>query len=252
MRIRIATTAMLGLLSALVACNSSLGPGTATLSAGCYILQLGSRTPIPLQLIDEPLEDGTDKMLIQSLPGGELPEPYAWWTSTGDLVFSGLGPIRVSLTGDESPFRGRAKQSSDVVGVDPVYFSATLESIACPEWDKVPTAISIDGQSVELTADAFILPTDPWLQVSVSLPGHMTSLSVDRLWVLVGDNVWQTDVNRSPIPEYNLWGAVDSIKWDPKVSVEVVARLRDQSGNPFLVRDVAVPFAHGDPIEHTE
>jgi hypothetical protein len=260
MRIRIATTAMLGLLSALVACNSPFGPGTATLSAGCYTLKIGSREPIVMQLTEEPSEYVTDEMRIQPLLGEDADWGYASWTPTGDLGLSGLPGIKVSLTGSESPFRGKAEIYSDVYGVEPSRSSATLESRACPELDQFPTSVSIGGQSVELRA---YMTTDPsgtsllsfsvGLGLAGGLPGDVTGVHVNQLWVVVGDKVWQTSVERNP--EGNLWQAgqtvnasVDDIEWDPEASVEVVARLGDQRGKQFLVRDAAVPFAHSDPI----
>jgi hypothetical protein len=137
-----------GLLSALVACGSStepLGPGTATLSAGCYTLTLGAWSgsgttidpPDAFQLTDEPQEGGAGRLLIQPLPGQEPWDyPGASWTPTGDIDFGrGFSGIRIRLTGSESPFHGQAEAWTDaiVVGRKLPRATATLESMTCPE-----------------------------------------------------------------------------------------------------------------------
>lgn len=136
-----------GLLSGLVACDSSqdpLGPGTATLTAGCYTLTLGpwrpsstADLPDALELTNELADDGDGRLLIQPLAGQAAWDiAEATWTTTGDLIFGGnLAGVRISLTGSESPFRGQAEVWSDVLVGDRKRPRATvtLESMACPE-----------------------------------------------------------------------------------------------------------------------
>jgi hypothetical protein len=125
------------------------------------------------------------------------------------------------------------------------------------DFDKVPTSIRIGGQSVELRTYAFT-ESDPsggsLLKISVDLglapglPGEVTGVTVDQIWVSVDDEIQQIAVEPSPIPESTLWHAVDNIDWDEPGSVEVVAQVRDQNGKQFFVRDDAVAIAHGDPF----
>jgi hypothetical protein len=118
------------------------------------------------------------------------------------------------------------------------------------EFDKVPTSISIGRQPVELSALAVTDSSGAsLLRVGAGLFGdsRVAGVSADRLWVLVGDRVWETAVTRTPIPEDYYYWAVDGIEWDPAASFEVVAQLRHESGKRFLVRDAAVLFTHGDP-----
>ena len=132
MPIRAKLVSACGLLSVLAACDSPLDPGTATLSAGCYTLTIDSRDPMRIQLIEEPSDHAPDAMQILPLPGEPASWAEAWWTPTGDLGFLDIGGIRVSLTGTESPFRGRAEITSDIAGEKPKRTDATLTSMACP------------------------------------------------------------------------------------------------------------------------
>ncbi len=133
-------------------------------------------------------------------------------------------------------------------------FGLPLVLIACssstePREDlrlsAVPTAITLDGQSVKLTAWAWrdfmpaVPPGGPPLIVMVSLPDHLTGVSVGHVWILYGDKIWEPAVE--PTPKPNEWHASGIPTWGPGESaVEVVAQVRDQSGNQFLVRDAEV------------
>jgi hypothetical protein len=76
-------------------------------------------------------------------------------------------------------------------------------------------------------------------------------VTVDRMWVLNGDQVWRT-VPREEQPRGSS-GRVDTIeavgrdgpRWGPGITVDVIVRLRDASGKTVLLR------AAGQPIHRT-
>jgi hypothetical protein len=129
--------------------------------------------------------------------------------------------------------------SSSIEPNSPIKFGQELEL------REASTSINLDGQSVELTAIAWrdFMPAIPLggppLIVVVSLPDHLNDVSVDRLWILYGDEVWEPTVE--PTLRANEWRASGSPPWEPgEAAVEVVAQVRDRSGNQFLVRDADV------------
>ena len=116
------------------------------------------------------------------------------------------------------------------------------------ELSAVPTSIMLDGQPVELMVYAWrdFMPISPPdgkpLIVVVSLPDSLPGVSIDHLWVLFGEEVWETAVEHRS--ETNEWVARGGPKWGPGVSVDVVAQLHDQNGNQFRVRADSVQIAH--------
>ena len=129
--------------------------------------------------------------------------------------------------------------------------SSSTEPRKESELSAVPTSIAVDGEAVELTTRAYrdFMPPTPLdgapLYVSVSLPDHLTDISVDRLWILYGDEVWEPAVEPTQRTDEWRWRAGGIPPWWPGESpevktIEVVVEVRDQSGNQFRVRDAEV------------
>ncbi len=70
--------------------------------------------------------------------------------------------------------------------------------------------------------------------------GLPTSVTADRVWVILGEQLWQTTPSEtggrdgtSPVYESSIR---DGPKWGPGVTVDVVIRLGDGSGRTVLLR----------------
>ena len=72
------------------------------------------------------------------------------------------------------------------------------------------------------------------LAVVVRMPDRLATVRVERVWVLFGDDVWSADLEH--IPGTQDWVARGGPKWGPGVRVDVIARLRDATGNEIVIR----------------
>jgi hypothetical protein len=105
-----------------------------------------------------------------------------------------------------------------------------------------PTSAIIGGQPFELQVDLWrdfmpVAPPDGQpLAVVVRLPAHLTTVSVEHVWVILGDQLWSADTEN--VPGTQDWVARGGPKWGPGVRVDVVAQLREADGRASLVRAV--------------
>jgi hypothetical protein len=105
---------------------------------------------------------------------------------------------------------------------------------------EAPTSITLVGQPFELTVYLYrdFMPSSPPdgrpLVAVVRLPDHLTAVSVERIWVIFGNEIWGGDTEQ--VPGTQDWVARDGPKWGPGVGVDVVARLREGDGEAVLVR----------------
>ena len=105
-----------------------------------------------------------------------------------------------------------------------------------------PTSAIVAGQPFELDVDLWrdFMPVVPGsadgrpLAVVVRLPDRLTTVRVERIWVIFGDDVWSAEAERAQGTQD--WVARNGPKWGPGVRVDVVARLREATGNEVLVR----------------
>jgi len=112
------------------------------------------------------------------------------------------------------------------------------------ELRTAPTTVTIAGATVELQAALWrnfqpIAPPDGApLIVSVRLP--QSTLSVDRIWVLFGDQIF------SGTPEQTRgaaeWVLRDGPKWGPNVTVDVVVRVGAHGNSTQLLRAAGQPI----------
>lgn len=104
---------------------------------------------------------------------------------------------------------------------------------------RAPAVVTIDGTMIQPQVVVWrdfqpISPADGQpLRVSVRVTPTVPSVAVDRIWVLLGDSVWDATPQR--IEGSAEWLATDGPKWGPDVTVDVVSRLR-ASGATYLVR----------------
>jgi len=104
----------------------------------------------------------------------------------------------------------------------------------------IPTSAIVAGQPFELAVSLWrdFMPVTPPdgrpLAVVVRLPHQLTTVRVERIWVIFGDNVWSAEAERAQGTQD--WVARNGPKWGPGVRVDVVARLREDTGNEVLVR----------------
>ena len=112
-----------------------------------------------------------------------------------------------------------------------------------PELDGLratPTSAIISGQPFALQVDLWrdfmpVAPPDGQpLAVVVRLPDQMGTVSVERIWVIFGDQLWSADTEQ--VPGTRDWVARGGPKWGPGVGVDVVARLREAGGREVLIR----------------
>ena len=114
------------------------------------------------------------------------------------------------------------------------------------ELQAAPTAATVAGMRVELQVALWrnfqpIVPPDGSpLIVSVRLPPSTTGISIDRIWVLFGDQVWSGTPEQNPGSAE--WVARDGPKWGPNVTVDVVARLNATGSPRQLVRAAGQPI----------
>jgi hypothetical protein len=113
-----------------------------------------------------------------------------------------------------------------------------------------PTSVILAGQPFELPVSLYrdFAPSSPpdgkALAAVVRLPSHLAAVRVERVWVLLGEQVWSAEVEQ--VPGTQDWVARGGPKWGPGVRVDVVARLREAGGEAVLVR------AAGRIIERTD
>jgi hypothetical protein len=109
-----------------------------------------------------------------------------------------------------------------------------------PELRGAPTSVILAGQPFELPVSLYrdFAPSSPpdgrELAAVVRLPDHLAAVSVERVWVLLGEQVWSAGVDH--VPGSQDWVARGGPKWGPGVAVDVVARLREAGGEGVLVR----------------
>jgi hypothetical protein len=103
-----------------------------------------------------------------------------------------------------------------------------------------PTSVILAGQRFELPVSLYrdFMPASPPdgrpLAAVVRLPDQLAAVRVERIWVLLGDEVWSAEVEQ--VPGTRDWVARGGPKWGPGVLVDVVARLREDDGEGVLVR----------------
>jgi hypothetical protein len=108
------------------------------------------------------------------------------------------------------------------------------------ELREAPTSVILAGQPFALPVSLYrdFAPSSPAdgrpLAAVVRLPDHLAAVRVERVWVLLGEQVWSADVEQ--VAGTQDWVARDGPKWGPGVAVDVVARLREPGGEGVLVR----------------
>jgi hypothetical protein len=118
--------------------------------------------------------------------------------------------------------------------------SPTAPDPTIDELRSAPLAVTIDGTSLELQAFVWrdfmpiVPPGGAVLQVAVRLPSTATSVSVDHLWVLFGEELWDATPERSA--GTTDWTARGGPQWAPGARVDVVVRLRTADGRVRLLR----------------
>jgi hypothetical protein len=130
-------------------------------------------------------------------------------------------------------------------------FSACSASPVAPDpmasqLRSAPTAAVIAGTHVELQASLWrnfqpiVPPGGAPLIVSVTVPQSATAISIDRIWVLFGNEVFSgTPEQTSGSTEWVLRGGP---QWGPNVAVDVVARLAATGSASQLVRVAGQPI----------
>jgi hypothetical protein len=118
------------------------------------------------------------------------------------------------------------------------------------ELRRAPTSVILAGQPFELPVSLYrdFAPSSPpdgkALAAVVRLPDRLAAVRVDRVWVLLGEQVWSAEVEQ--VAGTQDWVARGGPKWGPGVRVDVVARLREPGGEGVRVR------AAGRIIERTD
>lgn len=114
---------------------------------------------------------------------------------------------------------------------------------SAPELDElrtVPTSVMLEGESFELPVALYrdFMPSSPPngrpLAAVVRLPDRLTTVRVERIWVLLDDEVWSAEAEQ--VPGTQDWVARDGPKWGPGILVDVVAQLRQPGREGILVR----------------
>jgi hypothetical protein len=117
---------------------------------------------------------------------------------------------------------------------------ALLAEPTIAELRAAPTVATISGTRIELQAYLWrnfqptVGPSRTGLNVIVRLSDVPTAVTIDRVWVVVGEQVWGTTPER--LPGTAEWTARDGPTWDAGVAVDAVARLRALDGTMWLVR----------------
>jgi hypothetical protein len=105
---------------------------------------------------------------------------------------------------------------------------------------NAPLTITVDGTSVALQASLWrnfmpsIPPNGSPLLATIRLSAPVTSVSIDRVWVLLGDQSWETTPER--LGASSEWMARGGPQWMPGSRVDVVARVHGMEGRTQLVR----------------
>jgi len=76
-----------------------------------------------------------------------------------------------------------------------------------------------------------------------------STLSVDSVWVVNGETAWVAKATQEYPPadsSYIEFVARDGPKWGPGVTVDVVLRLRESTGDPLFLRATAQPIHRTD------
>ena len=111
-----------------------------------------------------------------------------------------------------------------------------------------PLAITIDNAAIELRASLWrdFMPTvpppsaPPPLIAAISLSSAAAPVTIDRLWVLFGAEMWEATPER--VAGTGEWIARGGPAWAPGSRVDVVARVRSSDGRAFLVRAADRPI----------
>lgn len=114
------------------------------------------------------------------------------------------------------------------------------------ELKTAPTELSYGGNTVVLTVglNRDFMPGSPAYGtrltgiVSINTP----ALRPDLVWVINGDEVWQTE-GQSSEGYYLVTGGP---KWDTGILVDVVVRLIDEQGSSYLLRVSGVMIQRSD------
>jgi hypothetical protein len=118
--------------------------------------------------------------------------------------------------------------------------SPTVPDQTITQLRAAPTVATIDGARIELQVDVWrdfqpiSQPGGKGLRVSARLPATAATFILERIWVLFGDERW--DSTPAAIPGSTTWTAGEGPQWGPGVSVDVVAQIRGPSGMVRLVR----------------
>ena len=118
--------------------------------------------------------------------------------------------------------------------------SPTVPDEAVSQLRAAPTVATIDGARIELKVDVWrdFQPISPpggkGLRVSARLPATTATFILERIWVLFGDQMW--DSTPTAIPGSTTWTTGEGPQWGPGVSVDVVAQIRGPGGTMRLVR----------------
>jgi len=126
--------------------------------------------------------------------------------------------------------------------------SPTMPGTTVGELRAAPIVATIDGARIELQVDLWrdFQPISPpggkGLRVSLSLPDNAARFTVERIWVLSGEEVW--DSAATALPGSTTWTAGEGPLWGPGITVDVVAQIRGPGGTVALVR-AAGQLIHG-------
>ena len=118
--------------------------------------------------------------------------------------------------------------------------SPTVPDQTITQLRAAPTVATIDGARIELQVDVWrdfqpiSQPGGKGLRVSARLPAATARFILERIWVLFGDEIW--DSTPTAIPGSTTWTTGEGPQWGPGVSVDVVAQIRGPSGTVRLVR----------------
>src|SRR5262245_14536534 len=105
---------------------------------------------------------------------------------------------------------------------------------------RAPLTVTVDGTNVALQASLWrnlmpsIPPVGSPLVATIRLAAAVRSASVDRMWLLRGEETWETTPER--LAGRSEWIARDGPQWTPGSRVDVVARVRSKDGRAQLVR----------------
>lgn len=127
--------------------------------------------------------------------------------------------------------------------------------------EGAPTSVMVDGQTLLLAARLWrdFMPLSPpdgrplrAVLTVTTLAGQPLpeGLSLDRVWVINGAEVWsgavasRQDDGRNPSTAS--WIAEDGPKWGPGIAVDVVVRLRGAAGSPALLKVAGVLITRTD------